>query len=515
MALLVERVTLAAIFASIGRTGLLKNSQFQTKFAGQNVMKHALASLSFHLVDAAGPYYQQLIDQVKSAIGVNRLNPGDKLPSSRHLAVSLGVSRSTVARAYDSLLAEGFLVSEPKRGLFVAATARALVNSPPPVRSAAPFEPVAMLRCDSGADIAAFPARDWASSMRRSWLNPDHNVLEGVYSGGYPPLKEAIADYLFRVRGVTCSPDQVFVTSGNRDALIVLQHSLDAQTDQAKWLLESPGYTPMRALLSNRAAGLGSLEVDNEGACLPSYSASPQVAILTPNRQYPLGTSMSPARRQVWLQALQETSSLWLIEDDYDNEYLYQGRMGVPLMQADTQGRSFLVGSFSKVLFRGLRLGFVVVPVAQIDRFRASQLALGTSASLPIQPVLVDFMNHGQFDRHLNRMRRHYRIKRDRLLALLAQYLTPWLDWHAPHGGMHIPVMLRTAWLATQPRGRWDRRIADDLQQQMIQLEVLSDHYAHPEAGTQGFLLGFSHPTEATMHTVVLALFHWFESQSG
>ncbi|WP_051208128.1 PLP-dependent aminotransferase family protein [Saccharospirillum impatiens] len=478
-------------------------------------MKHALGSLSFHLVDAAGPYYQQLIDQVKSGISAARLNPGDKLPSSRHLAVSLGVSRSTVARAYDSLLAEGFLVSEPKRGLFVAATARTQGNTPPQVRSALPVEPLPALSCDSGADIAAFPARDWAASMRRSWLNPDHKVLEGVYASGYPPLKEAIADYLFRVRGLTCSPDQVFVTSGNRDALIILQHSLDAQTEQARWLLENPGYTPMRALLSTRALGLGSLQVDSEGVRLPAACESPQVAIITPNRQYPLGITMSPARRQAWLQAMQAPSSLWLIEDDYDNEYLYQGRMGLPLMQADTQGRCFLVGSFSKVLFRGLRLGFVVVPPAQIERFHASQQALGASASLPIQPVLADFMRHGCFDRHLNRMRRHYRLKRDRLLALLAETLTPWLDWQTPNGGMHIRVMVKQGWLAAQPPARWDRRIADDLANNGIHLEVLSDHYATPATGEQGFLLGFSSPSLATMLSVVRALADWFDRQSG
>lgn len=478
-------------------------------------MKHALASLTFHLEGAAGPYYQQLIDQVKAGIRLTRLNPGDKLPSSRQLAVSLGVSRSTVARAYEALLAEGFLVSEAKRGLFVAPGARVLLNSVHPPRRDLPVEPPPVVVCDSGADVSAFPARDWAASMRRSWLKPDLQVLEGSYSGGYPPLKEAIADYLYRVRGVSCGAEQVFVTSGNRDALSILQHTLDAQTAGAHWLLENPTYTPMRALLGNRASGLGALEVDAEGARLPPPSDSPQVAIITPNRQYPLGVSMSPTRRQAWLQAMQKAPSLWLIEDDYDNEFVYQGRMGVPLIQADTQGRSFLLGSFSKVLFRGLRLGFVVVPHSQVERFRDSQQALGASASLPIQPVLTDFMRHGRFDRHLNRMRRHYRLKRDRLLGLLANHLRRWCDWQAPHGGMHIRVMLKPDWLAKRPTAVWDRQIAKDLMEINLRLEVLSDHYVAPETGVQGFLLGFSNPSEATMSLVVQALADWFEGQSG
>ncbi|MEX1216208.1 PLP-dependent aminotransferase family protein [Saccharospirillum sp.] len=509
-------MTLVAVFASIGRTGLLKNSQIEFNFAGQVTMKHALASLTFHLEGEAGPYYQQLIDQVKAGIRLQRLNPGDKLPSSRQLSVSLGVSRSTVARAYDSLLAEGFLVSEAKRGLFVATSAQYLLNVAQAPRRDQPMERPPILTCDSGADTATFPARDWAASMRRSWLNPDLKVLEGAYSDGFPPLKDAIADYLYRVRGVSCTADQVFVTSGNRDALGVLQHALDAGlAANAHWLLENPSYTPMRALLSNRASGLGSLKVDAEGARLPPRSESPQVAIITPNRQYPLGISMSPARRQAWLQAVQEAPSLWLIEDDYDNEFIYQGRMGVPLMQADTRDRCFLVGSFSKVLFRGLRLGFVVVPPGEIDRFRASQQALGASASLPIQPVLADFMRHGRFDRHLNRMRRHYRMKRDQLLALLTDHLTPWLDWQAPHGGMHIRVMLKPDWLAARASARWDHQIADALADNNLRLDVLSDHYATPEIGEQGFLLGFSNPPEATMSRVVRALADWFERQPG
>lgn len=498
---------------------MLKNSQIENNFAGQMTlpmtMKHALASLTFHLTDSADPYYLQLIDQVKDGIRQRRLKSGDKLPSSRQLATTLGVSRSTVTRAYDALLAEGFLISEAKRGLFVAASARVLLNPAPRVHSVAPVKSPPMLTCDSGADVAAFPARDWAASMRRSWLKPDLNVLEGAYSEGYPPLKAAIADYLYRVRGVSCTEEQVFVTSGNRDALSILQHTLDAQTTDAHWLLENPCYKPMRALLSNRASGLGTLNVDAEGAPLPLRKDTPQVAIITPNRQYPLGIGMSPARRQGWLQALQQHPSLWLIEDDYDNEYHFQGRTGVPLMQADTQGRSFLVGSFSKVLFRGLRLGFVVVPPGQIERFRASQQALGASASLPIQPVLTDFMRHGRFDRHLNRMRRLYRLKRDRLLALLAEQLTPWLTWQAPQGGMHIRVMLTQAWLAARKPARWDRRIASDLLEQNIRLEVLSDHYLDPDMGEQGFLLGFSNPDEATMEQVVRALADWFERQSG
>ena len=467
-------------------------------------MKHSLASLALHL-EAEGPsYYQQLIDQIKAALVTGRLKPGDKLPSSRQLSMALGVSRSTVSRAYDQLLAEGIVLSEPKRGLF----ATELIQSQAPQRPAQPGKEAKahpLLRCDSGVDTEAFPAREWAASLRRSWLKPDKRLLAGAYRTGYPPLKIAIADYLYRLRGLHCSPEQVFVTGGNRDSLTIVQHCLDNLAPEAQWWLENPTYPPIRALLSSRQGGLESLAIDNEGVLLPPERSTPQVALLTPNRQYPLGISLSTSRRQAWLRALQERP-LWLIEDDYDNEFVYQGRMGMPLMQADSNDRTFLVGSFSKVMFRGLRLGFVVVPASHCDAFSKAQQQLGASASLPIQPALADFMASGQFDRHLNRMRRHYRLKRDKLTALLEANLSEDLDWTTPTGGMHINLLFKPDRAAQQPAGLRDQAIADRLHRQGVDIETLSKHYDSAETAQQGFLLGFSNPDEQTMLKVIESL---------
>lgn len=467
-------------------------------------MKHSLASLALHLDAEGPPYYQQLIDQIKTALTNGRLKPGDKLPSSRHLAMALGASRSTVSRAYDQLLAEGILLSEPKRGLFASDLMPVQLSQAPVQQANTPLN-APLLRCDSGVDTEAFPAREWAASMRRGWLKPDSRLLAGTYRTGYPPLKAAIADYLYRLRGLECSPEQVFVTGGNRDSLTILQHSLDRLAPQAQWWLENPTYPPIRTLLSSRQGGVASLTMDTEGAQLPSEDSSPQVALLTPNRQYPLGISLSSTRRQAWLRALQERP-LWLIEDDYDNEFVYQGRMGVPLMQADSNERTFLVGSFSKVMFRGLRLGFVVVPATHCKAFSNVQQQLGASASLPIQPALADFMTSGQFDRHLNRMRRHYRLKRDLMISLLETHITEGLDWLTPTGGMHINLRFKQDWLARMPAGLQDRAIVERLHRHGVEVEPLSKHYASSKTAQQGFLLGFSNPNEQTMLKVIKAL---------
>ncbi|MGO2353840.1 MAG: PLP-dependent aminotransferase family protein [Marinomonas foliarum] len=407
-------------------------------------MKHAIASLRFSLEDGA-PYYQQLVEQIQQGIVSGELFVGDKLPSSRFLAGSLGVSRSTTSRAYDQLIAEGILTSEEKRGVFVAALPMVSHRSTKhPSTSVSDIKQMP-LAFDAGVDVSVFPTKEWAASMRRSWLNPDMTVLEGGYATGYPDLKAAIVDYLYRVRGLECSAEQIIVTAGSRDSLLLLQHAITSLGDSGdsamKWWLEEPTYPPIRETISSRTKKVGTLLIDEDGPCLPDSAHISNVAIVTPNRQYPLGASMSAVRRQQWLQALQHDSpSWWLVEDDYDNEFVYQGRSNVPFMQTasvheQARDRVFFVGSFSKVLFRGLRLGFIVAPTRHVVTLHKSQSVLGTSASLPIQPAVADFMQQGNFDRHVNKMRRHYRLKRDFLILQLDRRFTSWFEWRKPRGG--------------------------------------------------------------------------------
>ena len=240
---------------------------------------------------------------------------------------------------------------------------------------------------------------------------------------------------------------------------------------------------------------------------------------MTPNRQYPLGVSISPACRQRWIQAMQMANARWwLIEDDYDNEFVYQGRSNVPFMQTvsvhdQAKDRVFFVGSFSKVLFRGLRLGFIVAPAVHVPVLQQSQRELGSSASLPIQPAVADFMLQGHFDRHLNRMRRHYRLKRDALLILLEAHLTAWCDWKKPRGGMHVMIEIKPDVVSViRSDVCLDILIAQALASKNIVLSPLSSHYAYTQRDNKrlGFLLGFSGPTEEKMKKIITALADWF-----
>ncbi|RDL45054.1 PLP-dependent aminotransferase family protein [Marinomonas piezotolerans] len=447
-----------------------------------------IASLSFSLDPNGPPRYLQLQQQLLAAIEQGRLVVGDKLPSSRILANSLGVSRSVVVQTYDQLIAEGVLISEPKRGVFVADMQRVAPTSMPSVASdvVQPYEAF-----DSGIDVAAFPSKEWAASMRRAWLNPDANLLTGGFRFGYPALQRAVAAYLYALRGLECLPEQIIMTAGSRDALALLSHVLRSDTE--RWALESPTYPPIRASFSHLQ--VCHLPVTQEG-CLPPKDAH-WAAVLTPCRQYPLGISYSSPVREQWLDALAQGRG-YIIEDDYDNEFLYQGKMQVPLMQlAKRRGvaneRVFYVGSFSKVLFRGLRMGFIVAPLAQLDRVLQSQQKLGLSASLPIQPVIADFMENGSFYRHLNRMRRHYRYKRDYLITLLEQYLQPWFEWEKPSGGMHIIARVRPHWVA---QAGWCEALEHGARQRNLKLMWLQQHYPNEDVAPAGLVLGFSGPSE-------------------
>ncbi|WP_417534890.1 PLP-dependent aminotransferase family protein [Marinobacterium stanieri] len=482
-----------------------------------------ISNLRLSLTPDQGPLYRQLIDQITQAIEQGQLKPGDRLPGSRAMAESLGVSRSTLVNVYERLVAEGILVSRAKSGVFVAEHSHARIQ--PQQTQPVPQETPTLLSFDSGVDPKAFPLKSWQKSMRASWQQPDPLVLEDAYPSGYPGLKQAIADYLYQLRGLQCSADQIVITAGNRDALSLLRHTFNQISPGSRWCTETPCFQPIRHQLAEWNSTRSrpqpfQLPVDEEGCQLPPADSSPPVVLLTPNRQYPLGIALSSQRRQQWLQALQ-AEQLWVVEDDYDNEFSYQGRTGIPLMQADRSDRVFFVGSFSKVLFRGLRLGFIVSPPTHCQALLNSRSQLGGSASLPMQPVLTEFMNSGDFGRHINRMRRHYRHKRDQLLALAEQYLQPWFHWHTPHGGMHLIIRFRPEaadrlrpLLGSDPL---DQLLAERLQQKGIRLDPLSAHYAsaaeqllqQPEQAlepTEGFILGYTRPDEDSMHRLVHTL---------
>jgi len=486
--------------AMLGLSGPLKNIQIESF----NRYQMKGASILSVVIDPQSTVakYQQLQSQIEFLITEGRLLPGQKLPSSRELVQLLRISRTSVLRAIDNLIAEGVLVSKPKKGVFVAAHL--------PLLSRSKAEPVALskqtddnlLSFDSGANTEAFPHSVWAKCMKRSWQKPGAGIMEGHFEHGVPALKRQICSYLKQLRGLQCKPSQIIVTAGNRDALSILHHALLTR-DAHKVYLEQACYPPIYSLMHFlNSEPIGAL-LDDEGAVLPDPRPTEHcLAILTPCRQYPLGMPMSSARRQRWLAFLKQRRDsgvpFWCIEDDYDNEFVYQGRGCVPLMQQDTSSSVFFVGSFSKVLFRGLRLGFVVAPEKEAERVRASQRLLGMSCSTALQPALADFMASGEFTTHLRKMRRLYGHKRHLLVDYLSP-LSPFYTWENVSGGMHICLKLKPAYHS------FESAIKEIAGQMGVQLNALSGHF--PFDNKQfGFILGFTKLSEDELKQAVSML---------
>lgn len=461
--------------------------------------QNSLASLTLSLDTNGPPGYQQLVQQIQHAIADNSLKAGQRLPSSRQLASQLGVSRSMVIQAFELLLSEGYLESRPRSGLFVADNG-ALTLSREPSRPAPRPSVQEPLRLDAGAAIEAFPARAWANSLRRAWLHPDPQLLRGTSSGGYFPLKQALAEMLQQLRGLDCQPEQILITAGSRDGLMLLHHALNQNQHHRRWCLEDPCYPPVRQQLQDYCREY--LGQDPEGTQLPQSSG--WLALVTPNRQYPLGTRWSSQRRQQWLQACDDNSLI--VEDDYDNEFVYQGKVGLPLMQmarTTGNGRVCLLGSLSKMLFRGLRLGYLVVPPELVATLERSQQQLGNAASLTPQPAVAEFITSGELARHLNRMRRLYRQRRDHMHGLLMRDLRETMDWSLPASGMHLLAQ----WKSSGNSGlRPDYALAEALASQGIRLNLLASHYRDPQQAPAGLIMGFSGSSETVQQQILTAI---------
>jgi len=448
--------------------------------------------------------YQQIAEQIRQMIYRNRLSPGERLPSSRKLANLLNVSRTSTLNAYDQLIAEGLLITRASSGIFVTQLGEISnsVNDPiqaPELQPEAPtpkrLDDQAQGGFDSGPDVAGFPSDDWLRSLSRVWRHPDPDLLRGQHPGGYWSLRQTVTQYVKALRGINCAPEQVIITAGSRDALalltpLLLQH-------HAQVALENPCYPPLRQGLLSQGVKIVNCPVDKEGMLLPDMAV--KLAWMTPARQYPLGVSQSTERRLEWLE-YSRRQQCWLLEDDYDSEYHYRKLPSAPLFNLASrlpvaEQRVILVGSFSKVMFRNLRIGYMIVPPTLVAQVLAIQESLGNMASVPIQPALADFLGHRRFVNHLRRMRGLYRQRRDYLYQLVQQKLANYVRCELPDGGMHLLLHIRPEFKIN------DQWIEQQMKLQGLYVHALSKHYAQVRHDIQpsnnsGLLLGFSGVTE-------------------
>ena len=456
---------------------------------------------------SATPLYRQLYDGFREAILGRRLSPGQRIPSTRSLADELGISRLPVFNAYEQLVAEGYFHSGVGSGTFVATSipggirrpAREASRSPKPVRERRvvsrdidfllPNRAEPWLRGwgafrVSEPAVGNFPHGIWSRLVGRHGraAGSDAGSLNYGDPMGHRPLREAVAAYLRTARAVRCEADQVMVVSGSQQALSLTARVL-VDPGNPVWV-EEPGYGGARNVLGLRSARLIPVPVDEEGLNVSAgVELCPEAtaAYVTPSHQYPLGMVMSVSRRLQLLDWAERTGS-WIIEDDYDSEYRYESLPIASLQGLDRNSRVLYVGTFSKVLFPALRLGYIVIPADLVERFVAVRDATDIFPPAFSQMVLADFIRQGHFARHLRRMRALYRERRSALVDAIRTQLGDTLRVVGDEAGMHL--------VASLSNGHDDREVSIRAARQGLWVMPLSSCYVG-KAARQGFVLGF------------------------
>jgi GntR family transcriptional regulator / MocR family aminotransferase len=459
---------------------------------------------------AAKALHRQIYDAYRSAIVEHRLQPGQRIPSTRVLAWELGVSRFPVLNAYAQLLAEGYFESKVGAGTVVSsslpeqlATNAAKGSPPAAVRSgprpvalrasilpAKEREPWLQGRGPFGVGQVAseqFPLRVWSNLVARRTRCMDAKAFHYGDHMGSPHLRETIAAYLRTARSLRCAAEQIMIVSGSQQGLEISARVLFDPGSRV-WV-EEPGYHMARNVLSLAGCDLVPVHVDQEGLDVTAgikRCAKAQAALVTPSHQFPLGVTMSATRRFHLLQWAQETGS-WIIEDDYDSEYRYESSPIASMQGLDPHSRVIYIGTFSKVLFPSLRLGYIVIPADLVDRFLTIRRAMDLGPPTFHQEVLADFIREGHFGRHIRRMRVLYRERRSVLVECIARELGSMVEVIGDEAGMHLTVML--------PKGRRDLEVSARAARQNLWLWPLSPSYV--AESRPGFILGFgSTPVE-------------------
>ncbi len=484
----------------------------------------SLAPVSLDATSAA-PLYRQVYDGLRVAILKGQLKSGTRLPSTREMASELGVSRNTVMNAFEQLLAEGYLEGRTGSGTFVShAIPEDLLNT----RACARREmdvarmtgqrlqlsrrgellartavnvtrisgPPRAFRPGSPA-LDAFPFEVWSRITARYWRRPRRELLNYGEAAGFMPLRKAIAAHLGAARAVLCEPEQVIVVAGAQQALDLSARVLLDPGD-AVWI-EEPGYLGARGALTAAGAELVPVPLDGEGLDVRAGATlrpDARLVYASPSHQYPLGVTMSLARRLALLEWASQ-SGAWILEDDYDSEYRYAGRPFAALQGLDNEGRVIYIGTFSKVLFPALRIGYVVVPAHLVDAFCNARALVDRHSPTIEQAILADFLGEGHFARHIRRMRALYASRQTALVEALRSETGDLLEVSEAAAGMHLLCLL--------PEGVDDITVARAAGEHGVDAQPLSSfHLKRPARG--GLVLGYAAYDEQEIREGVLKL---------
>lgn len=427
--------------------------------------KQAMLELAITLPPrGSGAVMRVLHNELRGAILDGRLKPGLRLPSTRILADSWGVSRNTVMGAYDLLLSEGYLFARHGAGTYVAEVLPVRIERAPlaeepgkaPDRRLSEFwrsapaylmkpwtstAPSRMLFRLGVPDTASFPYHIWRRLLARSLRSLAKVPAAYVEAAGRPLLREAIANHVSFARAVACNSDDVVVTAGTQQAFDLLAKIL-VTPGRTTVALEDPGYGPLRGAFLAFGARIEPVPVDSDGLIVDRIPADARVICVTPSHQFPLGVAMSMRRRAELLEFARANDAV-VIEDDYDGEFRFGTTPRDALQTLDRSGSVFYVGTFSKSLFPGIRLGFVVAPPWAKRALTAAKQVTDWHQPVLEQDALAAFISEGHMARHVRKMRKVYAERRELMMSGLQSHFSSWLEPIPASGGMHLTALAR------------------------------------------------------------------------
>ncbi len=445
------------------------------------------------------PIHRQLFGEIREQIVGGILRGGSRLPSTRELAAQRGVSRKTAEEAYAQLEREGFVERRVGSGTYVCALPlpkkrttrlegrRALSGRGRSAgMSMACIEPLVVKPFAAGLPaLEHFPLATWQRLISSHARRLDHASLVYGDPAGEPFLRENVATYLNTARGVLCDASQVVIVSSSQEALHLLAHLL-IDAGEAAWI-EEPGYYGARAALHAAGARVVPVPVDGEGLDVAkgiALAPNARVAYVTPSNHYPLGVAMSIDRRLALLEWARRNDA-WIVEDDYDGEFRYDGRPLTAVQGLDSAGRVIYVGTFTKSLYPALRLAYVVLPTDLVQSFVTARTQVDGHPPPFLQRVVADFIGFGHFDAHLKRMRALYRERRDAAVRLFGRHLD--VELGAADAGFRVVAFL----------DRNDRDVASRAAREGLDLPTLSRLYA--TRPRNGLVLGYMGLTPQAM----------------
>jgi GntR family transcriptional regulator/MocR family aminotransferase len=467
---------------------------------------------------AGAPLHRQIYDQWRQGILTGRFRRAERVPSTRELSTALDVSRSTVTQAYDQLIAEGYLETSRGSGTFVCRELPDELLRPnhgqvpraeeaPAIRLSRygsglnddffyPPAPAGFIRLTQWRpDLSLFPLSIWRKLVLRRLRTAEPELFDYAdQAAGYGPLRDEIAAYVARSRAVRCTPEQVIIVNGSAQGIDLCVRLLLEPGDEVA--IENPGYHGAHRIFAGYGARLRPARIDENGIAIRDLGKPPgksvRLVYVTPSHQFPTGVAMSLARRLELIEWSRRHNAV-LIEDDYDSEYRYSGPP-LPSLQGLATGVAVIyIGTFSKVMFPSLRIGYVIAPSSIAARLRRAKWLADRQTPVPEQAALADFISEGHLERHIRRMRRIYGERREALVKSLDRYFGDRVQIRGDAAGMHLLVRF-------QQEGMAEKAAAVKVQL----VSSASCYLTEPPPGE--FILGFSSIGERSIREAIRRL---------